>query len=133
MFKAAVTLSSAAALAACVPGGPIYFGAPIVNLQGAVYSIEDRAPLAGAEVCVFGADTVCIAADQDGRYAGYVRDRQLLEGGHVRVRFRIAGLRPAFADLDSLVPGDQVTLDCAISTRMTLGTDPVPCLPAPAT
>jgi hypothetical protein len=133
MLKAATTLTSAATLVACVPGGPIYVGPPIVNLQGVVYSIEDRTPLPGAEVCVFGADTVCIAADQRGRYAAYVRDRQLLEGGHVRVRFRLTGLRPAFADLDSLAPGDQITLDCAISTRMTLGTDPVPCLPAPAT
>ena len=127
------TLTVAAAglvICACVPGGPIYLGPPVVTLRGTVYSTESGAPIPRAEVCVFGADTTCIAGERDGTYRAQIKESQLLHGA-VQVRFRVSGLRPAIASLDSLTPGDKVTLHCSISTRMSLGTDPIPCGPAP--
>lgn len=118
--------------AACVPGGPIYVGPPVATIEGHVYTYELQTPAAGAEVCVFGTDTLCLEADRSGSYRAQLRDRQIPADGTVRVRFRLAGLAPAVARLDSVLPGERRQLDCAISNRLTLSTEPADCLPAPS-
>ncbi len=116
---------------ACVPGSPIYVGPPLVTLEGHVYVFEWRAPIPYAEVCVFGADTLCVEADRNGQYRAEMRRSMLLEGGAVTVRFRIQRLAPAYTTLHGLEPGEKTTVNCAISNRLTLSNAPMECLPAP--
>jgi hypothetical protein len=124
------TIAVAGLLAACVPSGPIYLGPPAVILEGSVVALETRAPLANAEVCVFGADTLCVAADAKGEYRAAFYEEVLLEGGAVTVRFRPAGFPTAIAQLDSLLPGRAaIRVDCAISQRVTVSREPTACLP----
>jgi hypothetical protein len=119
-----------ALLAACVPSSPIYLGPPAVILEGTVVALETRAPLASTEVCVFGSDTLCVAADAQGNYRAAFFEQVLLEGGAVTVRFRPSGFPTAIARLDSLVPGRAaIRVDCAISERVTLSREPTACLP----
>ena len=116
--------------AACVPSGPIYLGPPVVILEGDVLALETRAPLADAEVCVFGADTLCVATDAKGKYRAAFFEEVLLEGGALTVRFRPRGYPTAIAQLDSLLPGrDATRVDCAISQRVTVSREPATCLP----
>jgi hypothetical protein len=117
------------ALAACVPGSPVYFGPPLVILEGDVQVFEDRRPIPGAEVCVFGTDTLCVAADQHGAYRAEMREGMLLEGASVSVRFRAPGLPTALTELEGLEPGEVMRVDCAITNRFTLSNRPVSCLP----
>lgn len=120
---------ASAVLTACVPGSPIYFGPPLVTLSGTVMVFETRAPAARAEVCVFGTDTLCVASQQDGTYQTEMRSDMLLEGNALTVRFRITGLPTALAELNDVQVGEVTRVDCGISNRMTLSTEPVACLP----
>jgi len=126
---ALIAFAAAAAALACVPGGPIYLGPPLVTLQGLVFSFEDKRPLPDAEVCVFGTDTLCLASDQFGEYKAQVRDMMLLEGQALTVRFRPQGYPPAFAELSNLEPGEVTRVDCGISSRLTLSAEPATCFP----
>jgi hypothetical protein len=116
-------------LQACVPGSPVYFGPPVVTLEGDVAVFETGQALPGTEVCVFGADTLCLPADAKGHYWAQFREQTLLEDGAVTVRFRPPGLPAAIAELRDLVAGQKTTLDCAISDRVTLAGGPLACRP----
>jgi hypothetical protein len=126
---ALIAFTAAAAAAACVPGGPIYVGPPPVTLQGLVFSLEDQRPLANAEVCVFGTDTLCLASDLNGEYKAQMRDIMLLEGQALTVRFRPQGYPPAFAKLTDIEPGEVTRVDCGVSSRLTLSAEPATCFP----
>jgi len=117
------------ALAACTPGGPIYFGPPRIVLEGEIQVFEEQRPIPNAEVCVFGTDTLCVASDQQGIYRAGMSEGMLLEGASLTVRFRAQGLPTALAELEGLVAGDITRVDCAISNRLTLSERPVTCLP----
>ncbi|NIM51155.1 MAG: hypothetical protein GTN62_14540 [Gemmatimonadales bacterium] len=116
---------------ACVPGGPIYLGPPLVTLEGQVYSFEERVPLPGTEVCVFGADTVCVESDREGRFKVQLKESQVGTESSVTVRFRTPGLQPAIAEVKELTPGQATTVNCAISNRFTVSRRPNACLPTP--
>jgi hypothetical protein len=91
-------------------------------------SFEDRQPIPQAEVCVFGADTLCVATDQKGEYLAQARSSVLLEGGRLTVRFRGQGFPTAVAELVDVAPGG-TRVDCGVSNRVTLSARPVACLP----
>lgn len=124
-----VLVTGVAVFPACVPGNPVYFGPPVVTLEGDVAVFETGQPLPETEVCVFGADTVCLKADSKGHYWTQIREQTLLEHGAVTVRFRAPGLPLAVAELRDLTPGQKSTADCAISDRVTLAGGPLPCRP----
>ncbi len=92
-------------------------------------AFEDRTPVPQTEVCVFGSDTLCIAADNNGNYRAAFEPTMLLEGGVVDVRFRKAGYATALLHLTGLTTGTYTDKHCAISSRVTLTRDPVDCLP----
>ena len=128
MLKAcAWWLLGAVIVSACVPGGPIYVGPPIVTLSGNVVSFEDGSPLPQTEVCVFGSDTLCVAADDDGHYRAAFEPIMLLDGGVLDVRFRKAGYPTAMLHLTGLTTGKWDGTHCAISSRVTLTRQPVEC------
>lgn len=132
MWKAcAILLVGAAAASACVPGGPIYVGPPVVTLSGNVMSFEGMTPLPQAEVCAFGTDTLCVATDDGGHYRMAFDPVMLLEGGVLDVRFRTAGYPTAMLHLSRLTTGKWDETDCAISSRVTLTRQPVECRPIP--
>lgn len=126
----AIIATGGALLAACVPGGPIYVGPPVVTLEGEVLAFESRTPLPRTEVCVFGADTLCVAADDEGFYRAAFDERMLLDSGSVTVRFRPSGYPVAVVHLDSLAASRTATrVNCAISQQVTLNREPTACLP----
>jgi hypothetical protein len=130
-MRAAWPVAFVAALitSACVPGGPIYFGPPVVTLSGTVESFEDRTPLAQTEVCVFGTDTLCVATDGSGHYRAAFEPTMLLEGGVLDLRFRKSGYPTAMLHLTDLTTGKWDDTHCAISSRVTLSRQPVECRP----
>ena len=115
-------------LAACTPGSPVYFGPPIVTLEGQASGLETGEPLAFAEVCVFTADTLCVAADNHGKYRAAVLISNLLEGGRADVRFRASGYPTAILALADLTEGKYAEAHCRISDRVTLTNQPVACI-----
>ncbi|MGD2135077.1 MAG: carboxypeptidase-like regulatory domain-containing protein [Gemmatimonadales bacterium] len=117
-----------AVLVACVPGSPIYLGPPIVTLEGHVFAFETLAPIPDAEICVFSADTTCIASDQDGHYRVHLPEPQLLEGGRCMLRFRAPGRRTHISELADLQAGTTLTVDCGISNRVAMAGGPATCL-----
>jgi hypothetical protein len=125
------TVASVLAAPACVPGGPVYIGPPVVTIEGYVYQYESQTPAVAAEVCAFGTDTLCIATDGDGHYRTAFRETFLLADSSVSVRYRIEGLRPAIVVLTQLMPGETTVSDCAISNRVALTREPAVCLPVP--
>jgi len=124
-----VTCLITLAVAACVPGSPIYLGPPAVSLEGDVVSFEDRQPLPRAEVCVFGTDTLCVAADENGHFKAATKVEMLLEGGVLTVRFRAPGRQVAVARIDSVQVGVVTRVDCAVSNRFSVSSGPAACLP----
>lgn len=118
----------AALLAACTPGSPVYFGPPIVTLEGQASGLETGEPLAHAEVCVFTADTLCVAADSQGKYRAAVLISDLLEGGRADVRFRASGYPTAVLALADLTEGKYTEAHCRVSARVTLSRQPVACI-----
>jgi len=120
--------AAAALLAACTPGSPVYFGPPIVTIEGHASALESGEPLAYAEVCVFTADTLCVAADKGGKYRAAVRISNLLEGGRADVRFRAPGYPTAVLALADLTEGTYSEAHCRISARVTLTRQPVACI-----
>lgn len=104
-------------VAACVPGTPVYLGAAYATVQGSVFSLEDRTPIAGAEVCMLGADTTCARTDLEGAYKLFSTEPQT-----VSITFRMAGARPAMVDSVSVVPPGTYIVDCTMSTIVTIST-----------
>lgn len=129
MRRPAILLTAVAAAAACSPTGPVYLGPPRVVLSGSVQVFEAQQPIPNAEVCVFGTDTLCVATDQHGDYSAGMAQGMLLEGDALTVRFRVRGLPTAVAELEGVVPGEPLQVDCAISNRFALSNRPVTCLP----
>lgn len=125
----ASTFAAATLLAACTPGSPVYFGPPIVTLEGQAVGLESGEPLAYTEVCVFSSDTLCIAADKNGKYRAAVLVSNLLEGGRADVRFRASGYPTAILELADLSEGKYSDAHCRISARVTLTRQPVACVP----
>jgi hypothetical protein len=124
-------LLGAVTVSACVPGGPIYVGPPVVTLSGAVVSFENGSPLPQTEVCVFGSDTLCVAADNGGHFRQAFEPGMLLDGGVLDVRFRKSGYPTAMLHLTELTTGKWDETHCAISSRVTLTRQPVECRPLP--
>jgi hypothetical protein len=102
-----------------------------VTVEGYAYIFEERRPIPYAEVCVFGADTLCVEGDRNGHYKAEMRRAVLLEGGALTVRFRAPGLTPAYVRLEGVEPGETTTVHCSVSNRVTLSTAPRECLPPP--
>jgi hypothetical protein len=90
-----------------------------------VYSIEDQAPLPQAEVCALGLDTTCVRADSKGRYSLSLPEQTLV------LRFRFGALTAAGSDTIRLTPPQAYTVNCALSNRLVLSDNPVPCQPVP--
>ena len=121
-LRIAAVMGVAALAWTCVPGGPIYIGEPVGTIRGTVFSLEDGATLARAEVCVFGSDTTCVRADDKGVYmVAWEYDEK------VNVRFRITGVRPAMVEALEVVRGEIYAVDCRLSTRVSLATTPGSC------
>lgn len=131
--RAVFGLGFAAALLACVPGGPIYIGPPVLTLRGHVFTFETREPIANAEVCAFSADTLCLATDRNGNYRVQLLERQLLEGGRCTLRFRAPGFRTHVSELSDLVVDSSLTVDCGITNRVSPAGGPATCLTPAAT
>ena len=126
------TALAALAIAACVPGGPVYIGvSDTVTFEGEIYVFEERTPAPQAEACLFGADTLCVRADSRGHYWMSTYGSMVLEDSTVTLRFRIAGLQPAYSILTSLTGDEKRVVNCAISNRVTLSNEPRACLPIP--
>ena len=124
-FRIPLTLATLAAAAACVPGSPIYFGPPLSTLEGRVFDAETATPIARAEICIFGADTSCLRATEDGAYQFKVFEQI------VSVRFRSSGFSTAMVDTVRLVTDSLVVVDCALTSRVVVSNRPVRCLPIP--
>lgn len=120
-----MVLAAAGWTAGCYRGGLMGTRVPAAILEGWVFSFEDAAPLAHAEVCVFGTDTSCVRADARGHY------RTRVPAESVSVRFRTAGLPPATSPRIDLTSGERRRLDCAISDRVPVGPEPSACLSLP--
>jgi hypothetical protein len=110
------------ALAACVPGSPIYIGAGFANIRGTLFALEDMQPIPGAEVCIFGSDTTCVRTGPDGNYR-----TTPTKPGIVTIRFRLTGARPAAIEGFEIFLNQDYQIDCVMSTRMTLSTETGSC------
>jgi hypothetical protein len=99
------------------------FGPPTGTVEGKVFTAEAGTPLPHAEVCVFGADTVCIRADKKGHYRIRVTEQTVV------LRFRAGQLPLAASDpLHVTAPG-RFQVDCGISGRLVIADRPLPCQP----
>ncbi|MFQ5551726.1 MAG: carboxypeptidase-like regulatory domain-containing protein [Gemmatimonadales bacterium] len=109
-------------LAGCMPGTLIYLGPEFATVRGAVFSLEGHTPLPGAEVCLYGSDTTCVRANDNGEYRIFLAREET-----VTLRYRVAGARPAVIMGIHLTPPEVVILNCTLSTRLTLSTEPGAC------
>ncbi len=124
-FRVPLALAALAAVAGCVPGSPIYFGPPLSTLEGRIYDAERATPLARAEVCIFGADTLCLRSTEDGGYKFQVFEQI------VSMRFRGSGFSTAMIERVQLVTDSIVVVDCALTSRLVVSDRPIACLPIP--
>lgn len=116
-------LLALAALALGATGCAILgFGPLTAIVDGWVYAAEEQVPLPNAEVCAFGADTTCVRADGDGYY------RIRLVAQTLVLRFRFGQLPPAVSDTVRVEPPLGLTVSCALSNRLVLSDEPLPCL-----
>ncbi len=123
---------AALAFAACVPGSPVYIGrADTVTFEGKIYVFEERIPAPQAEACLFGTDTLCVRADDDGHYWMSTYGSMVMDDSTVVLRFRIGGVPPAYTTLVGLTDDEKRVVNCAISNRVTLSNQPRACLPIP--
>lgn len=99
------------------------FGPPTARVEGWVYALEDQVPLPRADVCALGTDTVCIRADRAGHYSMRLTEQQVV------FRFRYGPLGPAVSEPMHLVAPGRYTVNCALSNRMLVSDQPVPCQP----
>lgn len=121
MTRLALALCTAGLLTGCAFLG---FGPPTGIVEGWVQQAPSFAPAARAEVCVYGADTVCVRADQNGHY------RVRLTEQTVWLRFRLGNQHPHRTEPFPVIVGGRVEVSCAIADRLVVSPDPVPCLPA---
>ena len=108
----------AAALGGCALMG---FGPPTGIVEGNVYLVESGEPIPYAEVCVFGMDTTCVRADDQGRY------RVRLAEQTVVLRFRSGQMTPAASDTLRVTPPGRIQVNCGISERLVISDRPLPC------
>lgn len=99
------------------------FGPPTGVVEGNVFSAEAGTPIAHAEVCAFGMDTICVRANDDGRY------RVRLAAQTVVLRFRSGRLTPAASDSLHVTASGRFRVDCGISGRLVISDRPLPCQP----
>jgi hypothetical protein len=127
-----VLAAAIVAASACVPGSPVYVGPyAVVTFEGNIYVFETREPAGLAEVCAFGADTTCIRADEKGHYWMQIRAEILGDSGEVTLRFLAQGMHPAAVHLSDLEVDSKTFVDCSISNRASLSSEPRACLPPP--
>jgi len=120
------------AFAACVPGSPVYIGrADTVTFEGDIYVFEEKVPAPQAEACLFGTDTLCVRANNDGHYWMSTYGSVVMDDSTVVLRFRIEGGQPAYSTLVGLTRKEAREVNCAISNRVTLSNEPRACLPIP--
>ena len=120
------------AFAACVPGGPLYIGrADTVTFEGDVYVFEEKVLVPHAEACLFGTDTVCVRADTKGHYWMSTYASIIMDDSTVVLRFRIEGAQPAYSTQTGMTGKETRVVNCAISNRVTLSSQPRDCLPIP--
>jgi hypothetical protein len=110
------------ALAGCALLG---FGPPTGIVEGSVFTAEAGTPIPHAEVCVFGADTVCVRANNEGRYRVRIPEQTVV------VRFRSGQLTPAASDSLHVAAAGRYRVDCGISGRLVISDRPLPCQPPP--
>jgi len=113
------------ALSTLGAGCYLFFGPPTSRVQGWIYAVESQEPLPRAEVCAFGLDTLCVRADGQGHYSMRLTEQTVV------FRFRYGALPPAASDTVRILPPQRYTVSCAISNRLVLSDQPVPCQPAP--
>lgn len=118
-----LALAATTALTGCALLG---FGPKTATVEGMVYLADDGSLIPHAEVCAFGLDTLCVRADENGRY------RMRRTEQTVSLRFRAGQLPPAVSDTVRLVPPGRYQMDCAISGRLVISDRPQRCQPAPA-
>jgi hypothetical protein len=121
-LRSILAITTLGALAACVPGSPVYFGSGFSTVSGTLFALEDMTPIASAEVCFFGSDTTCVRTEPDGTYEAFVTEVEPVE-----IRFRLTGARPAIISDLLLMPEEAYLIDCVMSTLMTLSTEPGSC------
>ena len=112
-------------LAAAATGGCalLGFGPPTGVVEGWVQQAPSYAPAGYAEVCVYGADTVCTRADRNGHY------RVRLTEQTVWLRFRLGSQHPHRSEAFPILVGSRIQVNCALADRLVVSPDPVPCLP----
>ena len=117
--------SELAFLAALATGGCalLGFGPPTGVIEGWVQQAPSFTPAAFAEVCVYGADTLCKRTDRNGHY------RFRLTEQTVWLHFRFGNQHPHRSESFSIVTGSRIEVSCALADRLVVSTDPVPCLP----
>lgn len=108
------------ALAGCALLG---FGPPTGTIQGTVQQAPSYLPAPFAEVCVFGADTVCVRADRDGHYKLRLTEQAFW------IRFRFGNQHPHQSASLRITVGQTLEVNCALVDRVILNDDPVACLP----
>lgn len=121
LLRTILILSGTVAAAACVPGSPIYLGAGFATIHGTLFALEDMSPIPGAEVCMFGADTTCVRTELDGTYKAFVTDST------INISFRLPRARPAVIEGVQVYFDETYEINCVMSTRLTLSTDPGSC------
>jgi hypothetical protein len=123
---------AALAFAACVPGSPVYIGrADTVTFEGKVHVFEQRVPVPQAEVCLFGTDTLCVRADNNGHYWMSTYGSMVMDDSTVVLRFRMDGMQPAYSTQIGMRGDEKRVVNCAISNRVTLSNQPRACLTIP--
>ncbi len=123
---------AALAFAACVPGSPVYIGrADTVTFEGKIYIFEDRTPAPQAEACLFGTDTLCVRANDDGHYWMSTYGSVVMDDSTVVLRFRMDGMQPAYSTQIGMRGDEKRVVNCAISNRVTLSNQPRACLTIP--
>jgi hypothetical protein len=119
-------------IVACVPGSPVYIGrADTVTFEGEIYMFEERVPAPQAEACLFGTDTLCVRANDDGHYWMSTYASVKLADSSVVLRFRIAGGQPAYSTQTGVADDEKRVVNCALSNRVTMSNQPRACLPIP--
>lgn len=114
-------LTISAAALACVPGSRIYLGTGFATIRGTLFALEDMMPIPGAEVCVFGSVTTCVRTNLAGTYEAFTTD------SIIDISFRLPGARPAVINGVEIHANETYEIDCVMSTRLTLSTDPGSC------
>jgi hypothetical protein len=115
-------VSLSIALSGCALLG---FGPPTGLVEGDVFLVESGEPIPHAEVCVFGMDTTCVRANEQGHYQVRLPEQT------ISLRFRSGQLTPAASDTLRVTPPGRYQVDCGISGRLVISDRPLRCQPLP--